>query len=485
MSLRTRLAIGYSFLFCTALLLLGAGLYQILRGALFDEVDRALRDRAAQVERAARSRDEDDLSVSQLSADIFVLTPASAGEELKSPGIIARVIDLSGRTMVSSSSVAMQLPSDEDALARATRGEVVIQTTSVAGAPVRVLYHPLRLSNGIVAVIQVAESLRPMENTLDRTRRLMLLGGAVAITGGIFGGWWLTRKALEPVVELTDAVARIASTGEFDQRVPESAKNDEIGRLAATFNVLLERLNELLDRQRALVADTSHELRNPLMVVRGNLELLALDPSPEDRREAIQDAIEEVDRMSRLVADLLFLADADTTAAIEHEHVELASVVDAVVADARLLADRQDGVRVIELEANDPLVIHGDTERLRQLVWNLVENAVRYTPAGGTVTVASRDRGTIAELTVADTGIGIPAEHLPHIFERFYRVDTGRSRQVGGTGLGLSIVRQVAEAHGGQVRVRSTVGQGTTFTVVLPVSPRPPEPTPTAEEAQG
>jgi signal transduction histidine kinase len=313
----------------------------------------------------------------------------------------------------------------------------------------------------------------------------MLLGGAVAITGGIFGGWWLTRKALEPVVELTDAVARIASTGEFDQRVPESANNDEIGRLAATFNVLLERLNELLDRQRALVADTSHELRNPLMVVRGNLELLALDPSPEDRREAIQDAIEEVDRMSRLVADLLFLADADTTAAIEHEHVELASVVDAVVADARLLADRQDGVRVIELEANDPLVIHGDTERLRQLVWNLVENAVRYTPAGGTVTVASRDRGTIAELTVADTGIGIPAEHLPHIFERFYRVDTGRSRQVGGTGLGLSIVRQVAEAHGGQVRVRSTVGQGTTFTVVLPVSPRSPEPTPTAEEAQG
>jgi heavy metal sensor kinase len=470
MSLRARLAVGYAFLFCLALVLLGGALFQLLRGALLDEVDRALYERGAQLERVARSRGQDDLSTAELAADIFVLTEANTGQELETPGIMARVFDLSGQPLATSSGIAAQLPRDDDALTRAARGEAVIMTSRVAGAPVRVLYRPLRLSGPVVAVIQVGESLQPTEATLQRTRRLMFLGGAIAIAGGIFGGWWVTRKALKPVDELTAVVARIAATGEFDQRVPESATNDEIGRLAGTFNALLERLTELLDRQRALAADTSHELRNPLMVVRGNLELLALDPPPETRREAIGDALDEIDRMTRLVGDLLFLADADMSAAIESDDVQLAAVVDAVVADARQLAERQDGARTIVLETNDPVVVRGDAERLRQLVWNLVENAVRYTPAGGTITVASRRHGSIAELTVTDTGIGIPAEHLPHIFERFYRVDRGRSRQVGGTGLGLAIVRQVAEAHGGRVRVRSTVGQGTTFTVVLPVS---------------
>ncbi|HBY45050.1 MAG TPA: two-component sensor histidine kinase, partial [Chloroflexi bacterium] len=129
-----------------------------------------------------------------------------------------------------------------------------------------------------------------------------------------------------------------------------------------------------------------------------------------------------------------------------------------------------DSPRELVLTANDALTVRGDAERLRQLIWNLVENALRYTPAGGTVTVSLRRRGPVAELTVADTGIGIPPEHLPHLFERFYRVDTGRSRAVGGTGLGLSIVRQITEAHGGQVRVRSTPGIGSTFTVALPVT---------------
>jgi signal transduction histidine kinase len=174
--------------------------------------------------------------------------------------------------------------------------------------------------------------------------------------------------------------------------------------------------------------------------------------------------------MTRLVQDLLFLADADAEKAIRHEDVALEALVATIAEDAVLIATRDDGTREIVLEANDPIIVRGDRERLRQLIWNLVENAVRYTPAGGTVTLSLRRHGPVAELTVSDTGIGIPPEHLPHIFERFYRVDTSRSRALGGTGLGLSIVRQIAEAHGGQVRVRSTVGEGSTFTVALPVS---------------
>jgi signal transduction histidine kinase len=226
----------------------------------------------------------------------------------------------------------------------------------------------------------------------------------------------------------------------------------------------------MVDRQRALVADTSHELRNPLMVARGNLELLAHDLPVEERRAAAGEAIEEIDRMARMVADLLFLADVDTDAAIMRDPVDLDELVAALAEDARHLTDRSETAPAFVLEVNDELTVIGDAERLRQLVWNLVENAIRYTPAGGAVVLASRRHGRVAEITVSDTGIGIPPEDLPHIFERFYRVDRGRSRAVGGTGLGLSIVKQVAEAHGGQVRVRSTPGEGSTFTVALPVA---------------
>jgi signal transduction histidine kinase len=204
--------------------------------------------------------------------------------------------------------------------------------------------------------------------------------------------------------------------------------------------------------------------------VRGNLELLGLGPPAEARREAVKDAIEEVDRMTRLIADLLFLADADTDESIARDRVALDAIVADVAHDARKLALREDGERVFTLDHNDAVTVLGDAERLRQLVSNLVENAIRYTPPGGTVTLALRRHGPVAEITVVDTGIGIEEDHLADIFERFYRVDRGRSRALGGTGLGLSIVRQVAEAHGGAVRVRSTPGAGSTFTVVLPVA---------------
>ncbi|RIK37778.1 MAG: sensor histidine kinase, partial [Chloroflexi bacterium] len=345
------------------------------------------------------------------------------------------------------------------------------ETVSVQGANVRVMYWPFHVGGDVGAVIQVGESLRPMERTLERTRLILLVGGACIIVSGVVGGWLIARQALRPVRVLTDSVAEIARTGEFNRRVQQPETNDEIGRLAATFNELLDRLGLLVSRQRALVADTSHELRNPLMVVRGNLELIAHNDLPaRERAEAVADSLEEVDRMTRLVSDLLFLADADTRESIYRDAVQLNEIVESIAEDAALIATRDDGDRHVVLEVNDPLVVRGDPLRLRQLVWNLVENAVRYTPAGGTVTLSLRRLGAVAELTVSDTGIGIPPEHLPHIFERFYRVDRGRSRALGGTGLGLSIVRQVAESHGGQVRVRSKVGEGSTFTVALPVA---------------
>lgn len=468
MTLRLRLALGYALLFLIALALLEVALYVVLQGALEEEIDNALLDRAMQVERALVITNN-DLSSERLSSDIFVLSPPSAGHELTAPGIHLRVISLDGRTIAASSNIATRFPTDGDALDRAVRGRSIMETVEISGTNVRVLYWPLRLGGRVRAVVQVGESMHTTERTMSQTRSLLLVGGAIALVSGLAGGWWLTRQSLRPVQRLTETVAGIAETGEFDRRVPHPQVHDEIGQLAITFNDLLDRLQLLIDRQRALVADTSHELRNPLMVLRGNLELLGHDLPARDRVEATTESIEEVDRMTRLVQDLLFLADADADSAIQHKDVALEAVVAAIAEDAVLIATRDDGTREIVLEANDPIVVHGDVERLRQLIWNLVENAVRYTPAGGTVTLALRRHGPVAELTVSDTGIGIPPEHLPHIFERFYRVDTSRSRALGGTGLGLSIVRQIAESHGGQVRVRSTLEEGSTFTVVLPV----------------
>jgi signal transduction histidine kinase len=204
------------------------------------------------------------------------------------------------------------------------------------------------------------------------------------------------------------------------------------------------------------------------MVIRGNLDLLRLGLPEEERRASVREASEEVERMSRLAADLLLLAEADAEEIVEREPVSLDSVVRAAWERARHV---DGGAHEVRLSRAEPSTVLGDHTRLDQLVWNLVENALRYTPAGGRVEIdLVRQEGEVL-LVVSDTGVGIPAEHLPRIFERFYRVDKARSKSNGGTGLGLAIVRSIAETHGGRVGVSSVVGRGTTFTVWLPAQP--------------
>jgi len=470
-TLRGRLAFGYAALLLVGLAALGGTLYVFLARSQLNDVDRNLSSRAQQLERASVVRGEGRFDLDSISSDIFVLNSETTGQELEAPSIYARVLDANGKVLAVSSDVAYQLPLAPERVQAAAAGSTSFQTVTVQGSRVRVMYWPFHVGGQVRAVIQVGESLTPMQRTLDRVRLILTVGGICIVLAGMTCGWLVARQALRPVRTLTDSVAEIARTGQFRQRVAQPETGDEIGRLAATFNELLDRLGVLVDRQRALVADTSHELRNPLMVVRGNLELMSHDELPSSERvEAVADSLEEVDRMSRLVSDLLFLADADTREAIHRSQVRLDEIVSSIAEDARLIASRDDGDREVILEANDPIVVHGDALRLRQLVWNLVENAIRYTPAGGSITLGLRRQGQIAELTVVDTGIGIPEEHQSHVFERFYRVDRGRSRALGGTGLGLSIVRQVALSHGGQVRVRSKVGEGSTFTVALPIA---------------
>ncbi len=463
--IRPRLAIGYVALVLVTVAVVGASTLIVLETNLQRSVDDALQLRATRVTARIEPGTGARLDSARVKAALSSLAPQ---EEFAEPGIFVQIRDRDGSILASSPNLPpATFTQAQTSIARALAGEVNVTSLRVGEFRVRVLATPIGNDGETIGVALIGESLHPLDMTFLQIQQILLLAGAGIALLALVGGWWLTGRALGPVADVTRAARRIAVTGQFDQRIPSPLARDELGELIATFNDMLGRLEMTFRRQQEFLADASHELRGPLTVIRGNLDLLKMD-LPEDEREAcVREATAEVARMSRLVADLLFLAEVDAQATVAHEDVAL----DEIVAGAWQRARGVDGdAHQVVLERNDPVTVRGDAGRLDQLVWNLVENALRYTPRGGRVGLALRDHGSVAEVVVADTGIGIPAEHLPRIFERFYRVDRARSRAQGSSGLGLAIVKQVAEAHGGQVRVRSEPGKGSSFSVVLPTA---------------
>jgi signal transduction histidine kinase len=294
----------------------------------------------------------------------------------------------------------------------------------------------------------------------------MLLGTVLGAAATFTVGLLLAGRALRPVSELTDTARSIARSRDFEHRVQVRTRQDELGRMAITFNEMLASLEQAYAAQQRFVSDASHELRAPLTAIQGNLELLEDRPNlaTSDRQEAVGEAAREARRMSTLVADLLALARADAGVSVRRERVELDRVLLETMGEARHLARGQR----LEVGALEPAIINGDTDRLKQLLLILIDNALKYTPAVGQITLGLRHRDAIVEIAVEDTGIGIPEADLPHVFERFYRADPARSRDPGGTGLGLSIAQWIAHQHDGDIRLSSRVGSGTTAIVRLP-----------------
>jgi signal transduction histidine kinase len=293
-----------------------------------------------------------------------------------------------------------------------------MRTVSAPGGHLRVL--SLRITPTLV--LQVARSLEPEEEALDHLLVVLLLGGAAAVVVATIGGWFLAGKALSPV-------------------------------------------EEAFERQHVFVADASHELRTPLAVIRANAEFL------QERQPASEEAAEivsETDRLSSLVDSLLAVARGDGTGEAVHDELDLGAVVEGSAASMRSLAIER-GV-ALDVAAAPELRVRGSREQLRQLVVILVDNALRYTPAGGQVDVDVARRNGSAVMAVTDTGIGIPPEALGHVFERFYRADDARTRDSGGAGLGLAIAQKLVDEHGGRISAESTPGKGSTFTVTLPLA---------------
>jgi two-component system, OmpR family, heavy metal sensor histidine kinase CusS len=318
-------------------------------------------------------------------------------------------------------------------------------------------------------VIQAAGSLEVNDRELRELLAVLLLAGPIAVVGALAGGYLLARKALAPVDRMVTTVEQITAT-RLDQRLDVLNPDDELGRLAQTLNRMIARLESSFAEIRRFTADAAHELRTPLTVLRTEAEVaLRLPRDPEHYRRVLEDMLEEVERLARLAEQLLFLCREDASLiARVNERLRLDELARNVVDHLAVVA--QEKGQTLTLDVRDACPVRGDPEQLRRLLYNLVNNAIKFTPEGGSIAIAcGRDNGH-ATLVVTDTGIGLPAEHLPHVFDRFYRVDPARGREIDGTGLGLAISRSIVEAHGGQIRVTSTEGKGTSFLISFPAA---------------
>lgn len=469
MSIRARLTLWYTSVLGAILILFSVAVYALLLYALLDGVDRPLWDIAEEIRAQSRAFPGELTRLQIPPLDMF-----------QSPGVSAIQIWTPAGTLSQQSGRQLTEPLDKEALH--TR-RPLIRDVNVLGAHIRVLTYPLIVedSGQLVGYLQIAS---PPLTTVDQARRdlltILALGIVLAIALSALVGAMLARQALRPIDTIIETALTISRADDLERRILYNGPPDEIGRLVAAFNEMLERLEKLFRAQQRFLADISHELRTPLTAIRGNVDLIRrFGPDPESL-DAIQD---EAERMTRLVGDLLLLAKAEAgNLSLAYEPVELDTLLLEVYRHARILGSGLD----IKIGEEDQVTVLGDADKLKQLLLNLVDNAIKYTPKGGQITLGLAREDGWARLTVADTGVGIPPEHLPHIFERFYRVDRARSRGGGGAGLGLSIAQWIAQAHGGRITVESEVGRGTTFTVWLPIAPQDGEPPPwTAEASSG
>jgi len=459
MTIRWRLTLWFSVILFAILVLSGALLYTLLGSYLNNNVDNNLKAYSERVHGLfLTNQDPQPMDFNMIHSG---LPPVN---EFASPGIYIQIIDASGNVVVKSDNLARQaLPVSLPLIEQGFRDVAAISTVSAGdNADVRIMATPLFLKNRTL-LLEIAQSLRPIEDTMHHVRLALLGGASAGLLLSVLLGAFLVQRALAPVEQITRTASNIGESSDLSRRVGYAGPADEIGRLAMTFDQMIERLHRFFQSQKNFVADASHELRTPLTVIRGNTDLLERNLSEEDRRESLRAIKAESSRMSKIVSDLLLLAEIESGQIEQPEEISLKGLVLDEAKRAQPLAGNH---QIITRRLED-ISITGDAYRLKQLLSNLVNNAIKYTPDGGTITLSLFQDGEWARLEVSDTGIGIPPEHLPHMFDRFYRVDKARSRAGGGTGLGLAIVKGIAEQHGGKVTVTSEPGKGSTFTAWL------------------
>ena len=467
LSIRWRLAIGIVLAFLLTMAAAFATLHLSLQRTLVNGLDDDLEGDSHRI--AAEVGLVGSLDDTQRLQE--VISRSSSSSEADSPfvtvirnteGDVLR--DAQGQP-VSTSNVAVDLLDlSPQELEQVLRGQALVRNVDLLnGREFRVRTERLAIAGKIVGVVQVAEDAEAVAAPINRLRAILIIEGAAVTLAALGIAFWLSGGAVRPLQKVIDVAATTEASG-LHRRIGARRQPAEVQRLADTFDAMLARLDKAFEERRNFLLDVSHDLRTPLTALKGNLDVMLMGEGlDQETRSQLEGMSAEVGRLMRLTANLLYMADADVGREPQRRPVELDVLCLEVYRQARYL--RRD-VK-LSLGKEDQVTVMGDSDLLKQMILNLVDNGLKYTPAGGRVDLSVLQNGGFAQIVVQDSGPGIPAENLPHIFERFYR-GSERGRK-GGTGLGLAIANWIAGAHGGHIQVESDKDHGSKFTVLLPL----------------
>jgi len=452
-SIKFRFTLWYLLVLAILLVAFSAGTYFYLSRSLYRALDVSL------VLRSTQLRSIPDILES--------IRQGAFQEEL---GEIVTLYFYTGNQLVAVSARGTTIPVSEQFISQAIAGKTHFTTVSTTeGERLRILAIPLNIGPPprIQSALVIARSTRQIDQALARLVRTLAFAVPLTLAIAAAGGIFLARRALKPVDQIAQTAQEIGER-DLSRRINVTTK-DELGRLAATLNSMIERLEKAFQRQKQFTSDASHELRAPLAVIEAESTLaLQKERTPAEYRQSLETISKEAKHMSALIDKLLTLARADAgKEQWNFTAVNLGELIADLSTDMEILC--QENGLSFRVAQTDNLAVRGDEARLRELFMNLFDNAIKYTPAPGIISVSLRREAQMAVVAVKDTGVGIPPEDIPLIFERFYRVDKSRSRAEGGAGLGLAICKHIVEAHGGKIEVESQVGVGSTFSVWLPL----------------
>lgn len=456
-SFRARLTLWYTLVVAAIFVVIATVTYQYVRSTLYDQLDLALVNEALwislRLEKMKVDGEPADAAIAAIR-EHGAYYPSKEFVEVWTPGgaLFLQSFNVMGDSLVK------HVPAPAP-------GGIVLGTVSTFRVQtVRAIVQDSPEGRIIVGI-----PVESVERTLEQLLRVLGWMGPVTVLLAFGGGLFLSKKSLSKVDQVTETARKI-SADRLSARIPSHDVDDEIGRLIGTFNGMIARLDASFEQMKQFSADASHELRTPLTVMRTQLEsALGSRISHSEVKRVVAQCLDEAIRMGSILENLLLLGRGDSgKPAIARERVRLDDLLRDTYDETVILASQKS--IVVKIENTDNVLIWGDKERLRQMMLNLVDNAIKYSPEGGLITLSLGHSDGHATLVVRDQGIGIPKSEISRIFDRFYRVDRARSRTLGGSGLGLAIVKWIVEAHGGTIAVKSAVDRGSEFTVTLPVA---------------
>ncbi len=447
-TIRTRLTLAYSGTVLIIFLAFGVALFAGLRKELIDTVD----DRLI---RSAKDLAGEGLKPKTLRKNAEIIKRLDTA--------YYRIVNRNGEVIISSLNVRDQWPLNKELMLSAFKGSPRYEDVKYQGENYRTLYYPVNEEN----LVYIRESLKSGESDISRLQRLFLLFLPAVILASLLVSWLLAGRLLAPLVAMKSLVERIRH-GRLKERISLRFKGKEIEDLVLVFNEMLDGIQHSVESQKRFSSDVSHEIRSPLTSLRGTIDVaLRKKRTPEEYEEVLRSSLADIVRLSKITDNLLFLAKADNNILeLRRQWLDICHLIETVVEQLRDKA-LSAGISVVaELGSN--VEISGDADLLEQAFTNLIDNAIKYSPNGGTITVRAEEEKAHVTVTVSDSGVGIRESDIPHVFDRFYRGNRGGSRRLGGTGLGLAITKWIVNAHGGTVGVKSVEGSGSDFFVVLP-----------------